>query len=117
MMQQKMMQQNNMQRDGSMGDNRPQSPNAMAGNAPSPSKRPRTDDGGFNPGPAGRGQPMQGGQLGTMTGGPNGSMLLQNGMPSEISQQQMNAFPQNPNGQQKSLEVSQNTLTVREDDY
>lgn len=98
-----MMAQNNMQRDGSMGDNRPQSPSAMGGNAPSPSKRPRTDDGGFHPGPASRGQPMQG-QLGNIAGGPNGTMLLQNGMPSEISQQQLNAFPQN--GQQKSLEVS-----------
>jgi hypothetical protein len=106
MMQQKLMQQNNMQRDGSMGDNRPNSPNAMAGNAPSPSKRPRTDDGGFNPGPGGRGQPLQAGQLGNMAGGPNG-MMLQNGLPSEISQQQMNAFPQNPNGQQKTLEVSE----------
>lgn len=111
------MAQNNMQRDGSMGDNRPQSPNAMGGNAPSPSKRPRTDDGGFNPGPAGRGGPLHGGQLGNMAGGPNGTpLLLQNGMPSEISQQQM-TFPQNPNGQQKSLEVSGNQLCVRTDEY
>lgn len=102
MMQQKMMAQGNMQRDGSMGDNRPQSPSAIGGNAPSPSKRPRTDDGPFNPGPAGRGQPMQG-QLSNMNGGPNGTMLLQNGMPSEMPQQQMNTFGQN--GQQK-LEVS-----------
>ncbi|KAE9968223.1 hypothetical protein BLS_005970 [Venturia inaequalis] len=94
MMQQKMMAQGNLQRDGSMGENRPQSPNAMGGNAPSPSKRPRTDDGPFNPGPAGRGQAMQG-QLSNMNGGPNGTMLLQNGMPSEMPQQQMNAFAQN----------------------
>ncbi|QDS70968.1 hypothetical protein FKW77_007290 [Venturia effusa] len=105
MMQQKMMSQGNMQRDGSLGENRPQSPGAMGGNAPSPSKRPRTDDGGFNPGPGGRSQPMQG-QLNNMNGGSNGAMLLQNGMPSEMPQQQMNAFA--PNGQQKMEAIGPN---------
>lgn len=85
------MQQNNMQE----GD-RPQSPGSM-GNAPSPSKRPRLDDGQFNgqPNPAGRGQPMPGNQVGQMPGAPNG-MMMQNGMPADMNQ--LN-FTQN--GQQK----------------
>jgi hypothetical protein len=85
------MQQNNMP-DG----DRPQSPGSM-GNAPSPSKRPRLDDGNFNgqPGQAGRGQPIPGNQMTSMPGAPNG-MMMQNGMPGDMSQ--MN-FGQN--GQQK----------------
>ncbi|KIW08841.1 hypothetical protein, variant 1 [Verruconis gallopava] len=87
------MQQNNMQ-DG----DRPQSPGSM-GNAPSPSKRPRLDDGQPNangqPFPAGRGQPMPGNQMANMPGGPN-NMMMQNAMPADMNQ--LN-FAQN--GQQK----------------
>ena len=85
------MQQNNMQEG-----ERPQSPGSI-GNAPSPSKRPRLDDGQFNgqPNPAGRGQPMPGQQVGQMPGAPNG-MMMQNGMPADMNQ--LN-FAQN--GQQK----------------
>jgi hypothetical protein len=85
------MQQNNIQ-DG----DRPQSPGSMA-NAPSPSKRPRLDEGNYNgqPGQAGRVQPMPGNQMGNMPGGSNG-IMMQNGMPSDMNQ--MN-FGQN--GQQK----------------
>jgi hypothetical protein len=105
-LQQKMM-QTQMQRDGSMGDNRAQSPNSGE-NMGSPSKRPRTDGGNFNgqPGPAGRGQPMPNQQMANMAGGPNGTMLLQNGLPADMSQQQMGAFSAStPGAQQKSLEV------------
>jgi hypothetical protein len=106
-LQQKMM-QTQMQRDGSMGDNRPQSPNSVE-NMGSPSKRPRTDGGNFNgqPGPAGRGQPMPNQQqMGSMSGGPNGGMLLQNGLGNDMNPQQMNAFSAStPGAQQKSLEV------------
>jgi hypothetical protein len=75
------MPQNNMQ-DG----DRPQSPGSIV-NAPSPSKRPRLDDGNFNgqPGQAGRGQPVPGSQMGNMPGGPNG-MIMQNGMPADMNQ-------------------------------
>ena len=109
MQQQKLMQQTQMQRDGSLGDNRAQSPNSIE-NMGSPSKRPRTDGGNFNgqPGQAGRGQPMPSQQMGNMAGGPgpNGQMMLQNGLSGDMSQQQMNAFSAAaPNAQQKSMEV------------
>lgn len=106
-----MMKMQNLQRDGSMtGEQRPQSPGSM-GNAPSPSKRPRLDDGNFNgqPGQAGRGQPMQGNQMGNMPG-PNGGMMVQNGIPIDMNQQQMAGFGQNSNGQQK-LEVSHDHMS------
>jgi hypothetical protein len=85
------MQNNNMQE----GD-RPQSPGSM-GNAPSPSKRPRLDDGQFNgqQPQAGRGQPVPGAQMNQMPGGPNG-MMLPNGMPAD-----MNPLNFAQNGQQK----------------
>jgi hypothetical protein len=105
-LQQKMM-HTQMQRDGSIGDNRAQSPNSVE-NMGSPSKRPRTDGGNFNgqQGPAGRGQPMPSQQMGGMAGGPNGGMLLQNGISNEMSQQQMGAFSgSTPGAQQKTLEV------------
>jgi hypothetical protein len=107
-MQQKMI-ANQMQRDGSMGDNRPQSPNSIEAMG-SPSKRPRTDGGNFNnqPGPASRGQPMPSQQIGNMPGGggPNGGMLLQTGLPNDMNQQQMGGFAASTSSaQQKSLEV------------
>ncbi|KAF2430138.1 hypothetical protein EJ08DRAFT_661108 [Tothia fuscella] len=106
-MQQKLMaQQTQMQRDGSMGDNRGQSPNSIEAMG-SPSKRPRTDGGNFNgqPGPAGRGQPMPNQQMGN---NPNGGMLLQNGLPNDMNQQQMNAFSaQAANGQSEAMKAMQ----------
>lgn len=105
--QQAKMLQNPMQRDGSnmdMGGQRSSSPGSME-NAPSPSKRPRLDGGnGFNGqpmGPAGRGQPMSGPQMNNLNAaaGPNGGMLLQNGVP-DMQQQQMD-FAGQPNMQQK----------------
>jgi hypothetical protein len=106
MLQQKMM-QTQMQRDGSIGDNRAQSPNSVE-NMGSPSKRPRTDGGNFNgqQGPAGRGQPMPSQQMANMAGGANGGMLLQNGLSNDMSQQQMGGFSgSTPGAQQKTLEV------------
>jgi hypothetical protein len=103
-MQNKLM-QTQMQRDGSMGDNRGQSPNSIE-NMGSPSKRPRTDGGNFNgqPGPAGRGQNMPNQQMGGNN--PNGGLLLQNSLPSDMNAQQMNAFSAStPNSQQEALKV------------
>jgi hypothetical protein len=118
-LQQTKMMQNQMQREGSgmdMNGQRTQSPSM--GNAPSPSKRPRLDDGsGFNGqpiGPAGRGQPMSGPQMNNLAAaaGPNapGGVLLQNGVNPELQQQPMGAFSSAPNMQQKSLEVYQQSL-------
>jgi hypothetical protein len=88
-MQRKMMAQN-MQRDPSsmdMAGQRPQTPGGSIDNAPSPSKKPRLDNGnGFEaPGMVPGGRPM-------------GNPMMQNGM----ADVQMNAF--GPNGQPK-LEV------------
>ncbi|KAK3048364.1 hypothetical protein LTS18_012971, partial [Coniosporium uncinatum] len=90
------------QRDGGgmdMGGQRPQSPSNGDAGAPSP-KRQRLDNNGQPVGPAGRGQGMPGQQM----GGPNGQMLLQNGIdPSNMNPQQLSAF-QNQ-AQQNRLEV------------
>ena len=116
-MQQQMQQQ--MQRDnsnmGMNGDQRPQSPSS-ADNAPSPSKRPRLENGTFNGqpmGPTGRGQPqgMPGQPMGTMAQPESvvqaQRLLLQNGInPAHLSPQQFHSFQsQNPAMQQKSLEM------------
>lgn len=108
MMQQSQMQ---MQREPSQMDMNGQARGSPAmTNAPSPSKRPRIDDGNFNGqpgGPAGRGQPLSGAQgnpVNAIANGPGG-MLLQNGMTPEM-QQQMASFQNGPNMQQKSMEVS-----------
>jgi len=111
------MGQNPMQRDGSnmeMGGQRPNTPGSME-NAPSPSKRPRLDGGtafGGQPiGPAGRGQPMSGPQMNNLNApaGPNGSMLLQNGV-TDLQQQHMGFAAQAANLQQKQIEVCQAQL-------
>ena len=116
-MQQRMQQQaQQMQRDGSnmeMGGQRAQSP-AQGDNAGSPSKRPRTDGNGFNGqpmGPAGRGQGMPGQQFANAQG-PNGQMMLQNGInPGDMPQGQMGSFQAgNPAAQNKSLEVYSQSL-------
>lgn len=112
MQQQHLLQQTQMQREGSnmdMGGQRPQSPGA-GDNAPSP-KRQRLEGQPYNGqmGPAGRAQGMQGPPMGNMTAvaGQNGQMLLQNGInPNELPPSQMGAFSAGtPNVQQKSLEV------------
>ncbi|KAF2091025.1 hypothetical protein K490DRAFT_71293 [Saccharata proteae CBS 121410] len=94
-MRQQHMMQNQMQRDGSGMDmnQRPQSPGSVE-NAPSPTKRPRLDN-GFN------GQPM-------------GAMLMTNGMdPNGITPQQFNSFPGQAPNAQKSLQVYSSTLAAQ----
>jgi hypothetical protein len=98
MMQQKMMAGQQMQRDPSqmeMGGQGPQTPGQSMDNAPSPSKRPRLDNGGFEGGMAGRPQ---------MAMAANGQ-LIQNGM----NPQQMNSFAPGANGQLK-MEVCRPNL-------
>lgn len=119
MAQAKMM--NPMQRDGSnmdMSGQRSNSPGSME-NAPSPSKRPRLEGANaFNGqpmGPAGRGQPMSGPQMSNLNAaaGPNGGMLLQNGVP-DLQQQQMAFAGQNPALQAKQIEVYQHQLAQQQ---
>jgi len=107
------MMQNSMQRDGSnmeMGGRRSNSPGTMD-NVPSPSKRARLDGGsGFNGqpmGPAGRGQPMSGPQMNTLNAaaGPNGGMMMQNGVADLQHQQQLAFAGQTPNIPQKQIEA------------
>lgn len=108
--------QHQMQRgNSSMGMNgepRPQSPSS-AENAPSPSKRPRLENGPFQGqpvGPAGRGQP-QGMPGQPMVTGPQADiaaqsqhMLLQNGL--QLPPQQFTNFQQqHPDMQQKNLQA------------
>jgi hypothetical protein len=90
--QQKMMAGQQMQRDPSnmdMGGQGPQTPGTTIDNAPSPSKRPRLDNGGFE------GAPMPGRQpMAQMTMTANGPQMIQNGMGAP----QMNAFGPGANG-------------------
>ncbi|KAI9825646.1 MAG: hypothetical protein M1832_000990 [Thelocarpon impressellum] len=114
-----MKQQQQMQREGSNvdvnGDQRPQSPSS-AENAPSPSKRPRLDN-GFNGqqqmGPNGRRPPqgMPGQQVGAASNTASAiqanHMLIQNGInPNQLTAAQFNSFQQqNPAVQRKSIDV------------
>lgn len=100
---------------GMNGEQRPQSPSS-AENAPSPSKRPRLENGPFQGqpvGPAGRGQP-QGMPGQPMMTGPQAEiaaqahhMILQNGInPNQFSPQTLNTLQQqHPDMQQKALQV------------
>ncbi|KAF1985689.1 hypothetical protein K402DRAFT_413217 [Aulographum hederae CBS 113979] len=96
-----------MSRDGSIDMTQGHQSPGAADNAPSP-KRQRLEGNNFNGqpgGPAGRGQGAPGQQMG---GGPNGQMMLQNGIgPNEMAQGQLGGFQGNtPNAQAaKSLEV------------
>jgi hypothetical protein len=96
-MQQKMM-ASQMQRDPSnmdmQGGQRPQTPGESTG---SPSKRQRSDGGGFEGGPGGRPMPNQ-----LMAN--NSQLMLQNGI-NEMTQQQMSAFHSAQNGGQPKMEV------------
>lgn len=121
--QQQQMMQQQMQRNGSdidINGQRAQSPSS-AENAPSPSKRPRLENGQFNGqqmgpngmgpngmGPNGRGQPqgMQGQQVGHNPAAAN-ALLMQSGInPNVLSESQLNSFhQQNPAVQVKSIQV------------
>lgn len=103
--------QHQMQREHSNmhmdGDQRPQSPSS-AENAPSPSKRPRLDNGNFNGqpmGPNGRVPPqtMQGHQMGNSVTA--NQILMQHGInPNNLTQAQFHSLQQNnPALQQKNL--------------
>jgi len=118
MQQQQLLQQTQMQRDGSnmdMGGQRPQSPGG-GDNAPSPKRQRLDGQQAFNGQmvPGGRGQGMPGQPIGNMpaAAAPNGQMLLQNGInPAELPHGQMSAFQAStPNVQQKSLEVYAQSL-------
>ncbi|KAF2753165.1 hypothetical protein EJ05DRAFT_490377 [Pseudovirgaria hyperparasitica] len=90
---------NGMQRDASMGEQRP-SPPSNGENVPSPSKRPRVE-GGFNGqvGPGGRSQPMPGQQMGATSGPGGGPMMMANGM--QQGEMGPNGFGFNPQNQQQ----------------
>ncbi|KAI9754775.1 MAG: hypothetical protein M4579_004560 [Chaenotheca gracillima] len=113
-----------MQREGSQadvnGEQRPHSPSS-AENAPSPSKRPRLENGAFNPQMMAnrRAQPpgmhgMQGQQVGnasqnaaTMAALQANQVLINNGInPNQLTAAQFNAFQsQEPKIQEKSIQV------------
>ncbi|KAL4792726.1 hypothetical protein BDV19DRAFT_246658 [Aspergillus venezuelensis] len=112
--QQQQMQMMQMQREHSdmdMNGNRPQSPSS-AENAPSPSKRPRIENGPMNGqqlAPNGRGQ----GQV--MPGQPNPAMLMQNGLggPRQMNPNQFGAFQQPGQATQpKSIQVYSQDLAL-----
>ncbi|KAF2139938.1 uncharacterized protein K452DRAFT_58352 [Aplosporella prunicola CBS 121167] len=104
--QQQHMMQNQMQREGSQMDmnQRPSSPGS-AENAPSPNKRPRLDNQGFNGQPMAPGARTQGMQPQATTT-QAGQMLMANGIdPNNMTAQQFNAFQgQTPNVQTKSIQ-------------
>lgn len=115
--QQQMMQNQQMQRDGSQMDmnQRPQSPGS-AENAPSPNKRPRLENGfnGQQMGPGARSQGMQPQQMGATSAAQAGQMLMANGIDPSMTPQQFNAFQgQNPNVQAKGLQVYAQNLALQ----
>lgn len=117
--QQQMMQNQQMQRDGSQMDmnQRPQSPGS-AENAPSPNKRPRLENGfnGQQMGPGARSQGMQPQQMGATSAAQAGQMLMANGIdPNNMTPQQFSAFQgQNPNVQTaKGLQVYAQNLALQ----
>ena len=103
-----MQQMQREQSDMEMNGHRPQSPSS-AENAPSPSKRPRLDNGPMNGqqlAPNGRGQ-GQG-----MPGQPN-PMIVQNGLTRQMTPQAHAAFQQSgPGAQQKSIQVYAQNLAL-----
>ena len=103
-----MQQMQREQSDMEMNGHRPQSPSS-AENAPSPSKRPRLDNGPMNGqqlAPNGRGQ-GQG-----MPGQPN-PMMVQNGLTRQMTPQAQAAFQQSgPGAQQKSIQVYAQNLAL-----
>lgn len=106
-----MQQMQREQSDMEMNGHRPQSPSS-AENAPSPSKRPRLDNGPMNGqqlAPNGRGQ-GQG-----MPGQPNPAMIVPNGLagPRGMTPQAQAAFQQSgPGAQQKSIQVYAQNLAL-----
>ena len=121
------MKQQQMQREGSNldvnGDQRPQSPSS-AENAPSPSKRPRLDNGfnGQQMGPNGRAPPqgMPGAPVGTGSNTASATqanhILIQHGInPNQLTPGQFNSFQQqNPTNQQKSIQVYAQNLELHQ---
>ena len=117
--QNQMMQHQQMQRDGSdidINGQRPRTPSS-GDNAPSPTKRPRLENGSFNGQQMmvnGRGPPqgLPGQQMMNHQGAHANKLLVHAGInPNNLSQQQLESFQnQNYAVQQKSIQVYNNNL-------